>query len=53
MNVSAYMWRSEDNIQEESVLFFHSVGPRDELKLSGLVVGAESSSLVIVRYFTE
>lgn len=37
----ASMWRSEDNFQE-SVLSFHHVDPRVELRSSGLIVSAFS-----------
>lgn len=35
----AHVWMSEENL-EESVLSFHQVGPKIELKFSGLVANA-------------
>lgn len=40
------LWNSDDNV-EESVLFFHNVGPGTELKQSGLMPSALTCSLAI------
>lgn len=35
MHVATLIWRSEDNLQEESVLSLHCVDPRDQIQVRG------------------
>jgi len=43
MSVMVYMWRSEDNLQEEMVLSFYHVGPRHWTPSLALVLSSEPS----------
>lgn len=45
-HVPRHMWRSEDSLQE-SVLFFHYVGPGFELGFSGLAVSAFTHGAIL------